>query len=77
MKHWYKHNDKCYFIHRSIALTHFTNKEGIIMNDDSTFHKNKLPNLMTLCEKCHDELHKTDEQHKRVKTSKGIVVKKK
>jgi DNA mismatch repair protein MutS len=53
------------------------NKEGIIMNDDSTFHKNKLANLMTLCQKCHDEVHKTDEQHKRVKTSKGVVVKKK
>ena len=53
------------------------NQDGIIMNDDSTFHKNKLPNLMTLCQKCHDELHKTDVQHKRVKTSKGIVVKKK
>ncbi len=53
------------------------NKDGIIMNDDSTFHKNKLANLMTLCQKCHDELHKTDIQHKRVKTTKGNVVKKK
>jgi len=44
---------------------------GIIMNDDSTFHKNKLANLMTLCEKCHDEIHKTKVQHKRVKTTKG------
>jgi len=46
-------------------------KEGIIMNDDSTFHKNKLANLMTLCDKCHDEIHKTKVQHKRVKTTKG------
>jgi DNA mismatch repair protein MutS len=53
------------------------NQDGIIMNNDSTFHKNKLANLMTLCQKCHDELHKTDVQHKRVKTSKGTVVKKK
>ena len=53
------------------------NKDGIIMNDDSTFHKNKLPNLMTLCQKCHDEVHKTNVQHKRVKTTKGVVVKKK
>jgi DNA mismatch repair protein MutS len=45
--------------------------EGIIMNDDSTFHKNKLANLMTLCDKCHDEIHKTKVQHKRVKTTKG------
>ena len=45
--------------------------EGIIMNDDSTFHKNKLANLMTLCDKCHDDIHKTKVQHKRVKTTKG------
>jgi hypothetical protein len=30
MKHLYKHNDKCYFIHRSISLSRFTNNEGII-----------------------------------------------
>jgi hypothetical protein len=30
MKHWYKHNDRCYFIHRSIAISRFTNNEGII-----------------------------------------------
>jgi len=53
------------------------NSEGIIMNNDSTFHKNKLANLMTLCDKCHDDIHKTDVQHKRVKTTKGVVVKKK
>jgi DNA mismatch repair protein MutS len=47
---------------------------GIIMNDDSTFHKNKLANLMTLCEKCHDEIHKTNVQHKRVKTTKGYTL---
>jgi DNA mismatch repair protein MutS len=47
------------------------NADGIIMNNDSTFHKNKLANLMTLCDKCHDEIHKTKIQHKRVKTTKG------
>jgi DNA mismatch repair protein MutS len=47
---------------------------GIIMNNDSTFHKNKLANLMTLCNKCHDEIHKTKVQHKRVKTTKGFLV---
>ena len=30
MKHWYKQNDRCYFIHRSIAISRFTNNEGII-----------------------------------------------
>lgn len=47
---------------------------GIIMNDDSTFHKNKLANLMTLCDKCHGDIHKTNVQHKRVKTTKGYTL---
>ncbi|MFZ9719313.1 MAG: HNH endonuclease signature motif containing protein, partial [Chitinophagaceae bacterium] len=34
------------------------NEDGIITTTDSVFHKNNLANLMTLCEKCHDEIHK-------------------
>jgi predicted small integral membrane protein len=30
MKQFYKHNDKYYFVHRDISLSHFTNKNGII-----------------------------------------------
>jgi DNA mismatch repair protein MutS len=48
------------------------NEDGIIKNDDSSFHKNNLANLMTLCEKCHDDIHKKDLKYKKVKTSKGI-----
>ena len=47
------------------------NKDGIITTNDSVFHKNNLANLMTLCEKCHDEIHKKGIKHKKVKTSKG------
>jgi DNA mismatch repair protein MutS len=46
-------------------------KNGIIKTDDGVFHKNKLANLMTLCEACHNEIHKSNSKHKRVKTSKG------
>jgi DNA mismatch repair protein MutS len=45
--------------------------DGIIVNDNGPFHKNKVANLMVLCEKCHDNIHKTTVQHKRVKTTKG------
>ena len=31
---------------------------GIIRSADSTFHKNTLANLMTLCEKCHSDIHR-------------------
>ena len=51
------------------------NDAGFIESEDSVFHKNKLANLMTLCETCHHEFHKKNLQHKRVKTSKGYQLK--
>jgi hypothetical protein len=30
MKHWYKHNNQHYMVHRDILISSFTNKEGII-----------------------------------------------
>jgi DNA mismatch repair protein MutS len=51
------------------------NLVGIILSADSVFHKNNLANLMTLCESCHNEIHKKDTKLKRVKTSKGTQLK--
>ncbi len=45
-----------------------------VIRGSSPFHKNHLANLMTLCEKCHSEIHKTKKQHKKVKTTKGIKI---
>jgi DNA mismatch repair protein MutS len=50
------------------------NDNGIIESADNVFHKNKLANLMTLCEGCHSDFHKKDVKHKRVKTTKGIQI---
>ena len=50
------------------------NNDGIIESVDNVFHKNKLANLMTLCEGCHNEFHKKDVKHKRVKTTKGFEI---
>jgi DNA mismatch repair protein MutS len=44
---------------------------GIIKTENAVFHKNNLANLMTLCESCHNSIHKTNTKLKRVKTSKG------
>ena len=41
----------------------------------NSFHKNHPANLLTLCEDCHNNIHKNGKQHKKVKTSKGIVIK--
>ena len=34
------------------------NEDGIIVKDGVPFHKNIVANLMTVCEKCHDEFHR-------------------
>ena len=46
-------------------------ENGIINTESSIFHKNHLANLITLCEACHNEIHKTNVKHKKVKTTKG------
>jgi DNA mismatch repair protein MutS len=50
-------------------------ENGIIYTKESTFHKNNLANLITLCEKCHNEIHKNNTKLKKVKTTKGIQLK--
>jgi DNA mismatch repair protein MutS len=50
------------------------NENGIINKDGKVFHKNNAANLITLCEDCHNEIHKKNVQHKKVKTSKGYIV---
>jgi DNA mismatch repair protein MutS len=49
-------------------------ENGIIKTEHFVFHKNNLANLMTLCEKCHNHIHKTNTKEKRVKTSKGQLL---
>ena len=36
-----------------------------------TFHKNHAANLVNICEACHQKIHKTNTQHKIVKTTEG------
>ena len=44
---------------------------GNIINSDGIIHKNNLANLLTLCEACHDEIHKKNTKFKKIKTTKG------
>ena len=46
-------------------------EKGIITSKDAKFHKNHLANLATLCESCHNEIHKKNLKLKKVKTTKG------
>jgi hypothetical protein len=49
--------------------------KGIIKQKGLTFHKNNDANLLSICEKCHDEIHKSGTKHKKVKTTKGTILK--
>jgi DNA mismatch repair protein MutS len=40
----------------------------------NTFHKNHPANLLTVCKCCHDNIHKSGKQHKKIRTSKGIEI---
>ena len=47
---------------------------GIIKKKGLTFNKNNKANLLNLCEKCHDEIHKTNKKYKKTKATIGIVL---
>ena len=70
--------EKC-GLNNAVEVHHLQHQEdaddnGFINTDNMTFHKNHTANLTALCDKCHDEFHKTNIKHKKVKTSKGIKV---
>ena len=47
------------------------NNNGLIINCDGIMHKNHVSNLLTICEECHDEIHRNNIKLKKVKTTKG------
>ena len=62
-----------------MQLQKFADKDGFITQQDgSVAHKNHKANLLTVCEKCHDEYHKEDENYilMRKKTTKGYKIEK-
>jgi DNA mismatch repair protein MutS len=65
--------DAHHLIHQQDA-----DQKGMIQKKDLTLHKNHAANLLHLCQKCHDEFHseeKQDKRYKKVKTTKGIIIK--
>ena len=51
-----------------------SNDKGIIKNKGLTFHKNTPANLVNLCEKCHDDIHKGNKKQKKTKSTKGVIL---
>jgi DNA mismatch repair protein MutS len=50
------------------------NNNHIKNKNKQSFHKNHLANLINICEKCHNDIHKTDQEHKVVKTTDGYRI---
>jgi response regulator RpfG family c-di-GMP phosphodiesterase len=50
------------------------NDKGRIIKGDLSFNKNENANLINLCEKCHNEIHKSNKKYKKTKTTKGQIL---
>jgi DNA mismatch repair protein MutS len=46
----------------------------IVNKNKQSFHKNHVANLVNICEQCHKDIHKTNQEHKVVKTIKGYKI---
>jgi len=53
------------------------NNKGTIQKTELglTFNKNNAANLVNLCQKCHDDIHKGKKIYKKTKTTKGTMLK--
>jgi len=59
-------------IHLSEEVHHLeyqrdSDKNGFIQKDNTIFHKNHPANLVNICKKCHDDIHKKNKKMKKVK----------
>ena len=45
MKHFYKHGDTYYFIHRDIRISHFTDNNGVLNMDNVKLWRDYLYNV--------------------------------
>lgn len=54
-----------------LAHQNNANKDNQYIN---SFHKNHIANLINICEECHQNIHKEEGEHKKVKTTQGYEV---
>lgn len=60
---------------RGTEVHHLQHQENADSNDYiGHMHKNHAANLATLCEECHQKIHKTGTEHIKVKTGKGTKI---
>jgi DNA mismatch repair protein MutS len=51
-----------------------TNEYIFNKTSGQNFHKNHVANLLNICEICHKKIHKSNEEHKVIKTSEGYIL---
>ena len=60
---------------RGTEVHHLQHQQNADSNNYiGNIHKNNAANLATLCEECHQKIHKTGTQHIKVKTGKGVKI---
>jgi DNA mismatch repair protein MutS len=70
--------EKCK-LHTAVDVHHLifqneADQNGTIKKKGLTFKKNEKANLLNLCEKCHDEIHKSNRKYKKTKSTKGTIL---
>ncbi|MAC41672.1 MAG: hypothetical protein CMJ05_07770 [Pelagibacterales bacterium] len=68
---------KCEMCNNKVGteVHHLQHQENADKNNMiNSFHKNHPANLLTVCDGCHNNIHKTGKQHKKVKTNKGTKI---
>jgi DNA mismatch repair protein MutS len=66
-------------IHVAVDVHHLifqneADKNGTINKKGLSFSKNIKANLMNLCEKCHNSIHKSNKKYKKTKTTNGQIL---
>ena len=63
-------------LHKASEVHHLQHQKNASVANSyiQSFHKNHAANLLSICEMCHLKIHKTNKQHKVVKTISGYVL---
>jgi DNA mismatch repair protein MutS len=68
--------DKCEVCHKNLGqeVHHLEFQKDAINNKIGIMHKNHLSNLISVCESCHNKIHKENKKIKKKKTTKGMLL---
>lgn len=59
---------------KASEVHHLQYQKNAVNNKIRHFHKNHKGNLVSICETCHNNIHKENKEYIKVKTSKGYII---